>query len=644
MNSAPSVTTISKRPKGISIIEILVAMTIFVIAAAGITFIVIDALQSSRRENDRLTAHYLTQEAFEAVHSIRNLGWRGLTNGEHGLTRDQGTWELTGTPDTVGSFTRAIQITDVNRNLAGTIVTSGGVKDLDTKKITLRTSRQISPVRTVESTIETYLTNWQSDNWVQTTQTDFSAGTHVNTAVSNTGDGEVLLASSTGTPVGNRFVLDTTAAAFTMTSAQRWTALRFTAHASKSATGIRVYLQTENGVSPTYRYGIQADNNGSPSGTWLGTTQQGYRDWTATTTGWQIITLNESVPLVSGSVYHVIARHQTGTISASRYVTLRSSRPQNLLYPFESTDDPENNILTSTNSGSSWTTTNTQPLYVLQYADATYEGNPYIARTEMSIFGVNQVGETFTLNSPTTVTDIRVSARKNSAQVPAQDLLFSIVSTATGAVVTNGNIVPRASATTAYAWYTHTLPAPVLLASGTYRITFSSPVSVSARSYRIRRVNATNAAQYIAATFGGGASTFVSSVNGGSTWTAIQESDIGGYALGTQGGYALSGEYTSQAFDAGSLTAVPNYLNWTATQAPGTSIEMQARTADTQANLSAAPWVGPDGTSGTRYTVPGDTLGLHPGTAQHQWMQWRAYLTGDGQATPALEHVQLNYE
>lgn len=105
-------------------------------------------------------------------------------------------------------------------------------------------------------------------------------------------------------------------------------------------------------------------------------------------------------------------------------------------------------------------------------------------------------------------------------------------------------------------------------------------------------------------------------------------------------GYAREGNFTSQAFDAGT-NASWDSLEWTSS---GTGvITFRVRTADTQANLATARWVGPDGTSESVFNTWGQGIVEDPSATGRRWFQWKAYLTGNGSSTPLLEDVTVRY-
>ena len=104
--------------------------------------------------------------------------------------------------------------------------------------------------------------------------------------------------------------------------------------------------------------------------------------------------------------------------------------------------------------------------------------------------------------------------------------------------------------------------------------------------------------------------------------------------------YTRRGNFTSQAFDTGASSSFST-ISWTES---GTGdVEFRIRTADTEANLDSAQWVGSDGTGATTYSTSGTSITTDPSASGTQWVQFKAYLSGDTTATVTLEDVSVTY-
>jgi len=161
-----------KNKKGFSLIEIIVAVTVFSLSISSIATMVLGAYGSNFQAKLRDKAHDYAVQGIEAVRSIKEQGFNLLADGNHGLTDANGYWEFSGTSDDLNPFTRVIKIEDVYRDANGDIATSGDL-DLHTKKATSQVSWQTIYGVANNVTLVAYLTNWRSKEW---TQTDWSGG------------------------------------------------------------------------------------------------------------------------------------------------------------------------------------------------------------------------------------------------------------------------------------------------------------------------------------------------------------------------------------------------------------------------------------------------------------------------------------
>lgn len=621
---------------GQSLIEVLIALGLASILLPAVLTGLVASREGKAQEGQRLISTSLLKEAEEVTRSVREKGWGSIPASSGSPYHPQATgtsWSLISGAETVSGFTRRIDISDVFRDLGGNIVTSGGTLDPSTKKIVSTVSWSTPIASQVDSTF--FLSRYLNNNtWTQTTQADFNAGSHNSTKTVATGDGAVELDTATTTSdYGNKFLLTATSAIGNMTSSNHQTSLRFSAQATKTVNAIRVYLHSEVGASPTYRYGIQADSSGLPSGAYLGSgtlnTNSG---------GWKTITLSPSVNITAGNTYHIVVQYNSGNISTSRFVALRRSTPQNLLYPQTQAADPQaNTLFTTTGTFSAASIQNFQPIYELDFSDSTFEGNPYEGNTENSVFGPNWYSEKFTISpQDKTAQSISFCIRKNGT--PPADLQVELRNAADTSLYT-GTLSTSATAPTSYtcptSWQTHTFsPSPITLTAGTtYRIILKSPSSTSTDHYRFNSIFTTNAANFNSITYDGTSSVYSSSTNSGGNWTDSNQSDVAGFYFTIQNPGASNGDFTSQSFDAGTTVAFNN-VTWSASVIPSTTLELQVSTD------GGSTFFGPDGTAGAKYTQPG-AIPLTKILGQN--FKFKAFLTGDGSNTPTLLDVTVNY-
>jgi hypothetical protein len=105
-----------------------------------------------------------------------------------------------------------------------------------------------------------------------------------------------------------------------------------------------------------------------------------------------------------------------------------------------------------------------------------------------------------------------------------------------------------------------------------------------------------------------------------------------------------SGSLISSAYNTGA-TSIFNIIEWNQiipSCSPACEIKFQIKTATTQGNLSSASWYGASGL-GTYFTANTGTL-IPTALNNNQWIQYRAELIGDGNNTPVLKGIQINYQ
>lgn len=133
--------------KGQILIELVVAMGIFVIVANVLFFLILDSYITGRLSEEITIANFLAEEGLEAARSIRDNNWTDLENGDHGLIISApGNWRFSGTSEMIdGKFTRIINVGEI---------------DLNRKQITSRIIWQFTEAKPQEIRLITYLTNW----------------------------------------------------------------------------------------------------------------------------------------------------------------------------------------------------------------------------------------------------------------------------------------------------------------------------------------------------------------------------------------------------------------------------------------------------------------------------------------------------
>lgn len=163
--------------KGVSIIEILVVISIIVIALTSLLELVSFSLKISTLVKQTTQANLLAQETMEQGRNFRDgINWNNddSNNQYDGLgvvslgiayhleksSDIPSKWMLITGEETIDSFTRKVVFENVMRDGNYNIVFSGGTNDPNTKKVTVTVSwQERGVIRQVK--LVTYLTNWK---------------------------------------------------------------------------------------------------------------------------------------------------------------------------------------------------------------------------------------------------------------------------------------------------------------------------------------------------------------------------------------------------------------------------------------------------------------------------------------------------
>jgi len=146
--------------KGFSIVEIIVSVAVLGIISLATITTLIQTLSTNRLSDEYAQGSYLAAEGIEAARSVKEQNWTNLLAGTYGISSSSGYWQLSGTNNVLGKFTRTVAVSAVQRN-AGTIVASGGTVDANTMKIDSTVSWNFTPLRTNTITQSTYLTYYE---------------------------------------------------------------------------------------------------------------------------------------------------------------------------------------------------------------------------------------------------------------------------------------------------------------------------------------------------------------------------------------------------------------------------------------------------------------------------------------------------
>ena len=161
---------------GQSLIEVIIAIAIFVFIGNSITTLIIGSFNALTQGGECTQATALAQEGIEAVRGIQERAWNEIFYSTSSVAISGNKWIFggEGTTETIGQYDRTISFDNICRDLSDDIISCpGSYTDLYTKKVT--SFVDWSTREGINNTVNqvSYLTNWDSQEW---TQTDWSSG------------------------------------------------------------------------------------------------------------------------------------------------------------------------------------------------------------------------------------------------------------------------------------------------------------------------------------------------------------------------------------------------------------------------------------------------------------------------------------
>lgn len=135
--------------RGFSLVEILVAISVFLVFVLATTGVTASISQNARHVAHSERATILTEEAIEVVRNLRdaNPTLTTLPDGTYGLSTSGNQWGFSGPSDSQGIFTRTVTISTINGSQ---------------KKVVATVSWPDQVSQTNSITTNTYLTDWRA--------------------------------------------------------------------------------------------------------------------------------------------------------------------------------------------------------------------------------------------------------------------------------------------------------------------------------------------------------------------------------------------------------------------------------------------------------------------------------------------------
>lgn len=612
---------------GQTVVEVLMAIALSAIMLPALATALVASREGRAQEAERLQATALARQADEAVRSVREKGWTNISSLTAGSpyrpaidTSPANSWELVAGAETIGTFTRQVVATDVQRNSSGQIVTSGGTVDSSTRKITITVSwtQPASGSVVLEDYYHRYLNNAA---WTQTTQAEFNAGTTTDVVVTNTAGGEVELAA--GPPTndwtspsvigsyntgGTQDALDVFAVGdyAYLCDGAIMTILNISNPSSPSFVGSYTASSTVRHVNVDGNYAYLSTANNSAELTIVNITNPASPTTAATV---NLADANDGYSTFVTGGYAYVGRQLDTTGGTGELYIVDVANPNSPVVRGNlNLSGSVNNVKVSGNYAYLATTVDTQEMVV---ANVTNKNAPSIV-TSYNAPGTADAND---LGIDGTLLYLVTSSNASGAEV----YVFSIATPGAPALQDTyevGGSVTGVSSVPDYLFLSTAISGRQFIV-----IDAATPSNLQLEAELSLGANANDVKTKV------GNHAYVASASNTQELMVIGPAQISSYLA--------SGTYESSTFDA-AVSAAYNYLTFSISEPAGTDVRFQIATNNDNATWN---YVGPDGTAGSYYSVPG---AVRLNTAG-RYIRYRATLTGPTTATPVLSDISINY-
>lgn len=575
---------------------------------------------------DRVRAIMLAQEGIEATRNIRDVAFRNLTDGIHGIALLNNQWTLSESQDTTGIYTRKIAISSV---------------DTSTKLITSTVSWPTGYGQIQDVILSSYVSFWTTHSWLDTTASHFNVGIFDNTAVTTTSDGEVRLGTTTYSDWCNPGVAMT----------------EFDLPGSGVAQSIiaipgELFMGTGSNASGLSFIDMSVTSSEPPTTTIVGTYDGA-----------------KTNDIFAEADYGYLA---VDTNSKEIIILNIGTTPFTEIGYFDAPGNGDGNSVYVQGTRGYMTHGNTLRMFDLSsksWSRPEIGSGVTLAGDAKSI---SVVGNYAYVAINSTVTQMQIIDLSNpDAMSVVGQVAISAWAGRDLSMSSDGSRVYLATDTSSLYDEFHIINTSVKTSNrpviGSANSTGMSPAGITLVTYnRIIMVGSGGTQQYqvfditneqtptncgglaIADTlygvsgvnnFDGNAYAYVVTSKNSGELRVIRWGPWGGYGNGL--GYPSEGTFQSRVYD----TGAPSYyytFAWSRQLAPNTTLSFQVRAGNTN-NLSGLPWYGPDGTSDTYFML--ESGEPFPENLQdQQYVQYKAFYTSDSVGTPVLESVRLKYE
>ena len=603
--------------RGTSLIEVAIAIVIFSIFSTGVFYLSMNVRQLDEKTEESNIALLYAQEGLEAARQMRDRNYFLLENGDHGLELSGDEWSFIPAPEDIdGFYLRTVSIADVYRDVDGNIAETG-VLDPDTKGVTSLVEWTYGGILPKSIELESYLSNWTGDDWLQTDCDEFDAGTYdamtVEFTVSPPDNNCALklelveevsefLSSADVGEHGDDVWIDGNYAYVAVNKTQEGLAVVDITDRANPVVIKKVNIGGK-GLSVTkqgnYLYvGVYNSSKGlavvdvsNPASASLVTTKYVWGSGGA-------LAINGDYLYVGSGNYPVLVvvdiSNPTNPSLYSFYVTTNNIYDIEIAgdYAYCGVDDDwlGFQVFDISTPGA---------IFPVSFSSVGEEVNAVAVQGPYAFLGTEKHDDSFYVMN---ISDPENPEIENHINIEGeiQDLVIA------------GDYI--------YAAIDETN-------QGLSAINISTPTS----PYLVYTTDIQGKATAV-------------KTDGNYLYITINVNNRGLVILGTTVvETTTSGYYISQPYDTGSSDTRYNFIEWDTVPSPGGTVKFQIKIASTEAGLSSAVWVGSDGTSGTYYEISRMPIVVDPGASGTRFVQFKAYVDSDGESSPLVESVKINY-
>lgn len=617
-----------KALRGFGLVESLLSITILAMVATIVAGLLIDVNRSNIGSTHTQKAHRIVTETSEALRSIRDQNFLFLENGTYGLINTNGVWSLGGTEDLIDDiYTRRITIADVYRNGSGDIDSAGTELDERIKQVSIQVEWETSVEGANMIQSELLISDWEAQETISSDTSEWQNGTFDQTTTGGSGDGALILDSTTtawennftdiNDVIENEFNADGNDIFAVGTSL--YMAMRY-----QGGQNSFLVLDASDPTNVQFVSGIQFSGNTSSYEVLV---QNNYA-YVGTNSG------SEELIIVDVSDENNLSIAATVDLPGNKQVYEMDIENDKLYITRAQGTNPELAIYDISNA------TSPSLLGSYEFSEDIYNID---VENDIAYLATDSTSQQLHILDVSNPASIQVLS---SLEVSSGNTGRSLISLGTSLLfgtTSDFNIVDVSTPSSPSVTSTLSIGGDVtgVDSYGTNAFVTTDIAGEGFKIISIENFSSPVLEQTIDLGTGVGINVFA---DARAAYVTSNSNESSLYVFTTpQESYYPTGNFISQGYNSGSDSTEWLTFNWEGEIPPNTTLSFQMRFADTEANLSSATWTGPDGTNGSVYTDYENIIVVPSGASGRRWMQFRVDMTSDGEFTPEVYSVRVQF-